>query len=75
MLYVITRELNDYNQDGEYFVSVFSKEPTKEQLKNLNIDHLGRVNWENEWFNLNIINEGENFIPNSGRVTYDTGNI
>lgn len=32
MIYVITKEVNDYNQQGEYFVAAFQAKPTKEQI-------------------------------------------
>lgn len=32
-VYVLTREINQYDQDGEYFVTVFQNKPTVEQLK------------------------------------------
>lgn len=31
-VYVLTREINEYNQEGEYFEGVFSQFPTREQL-------------------------------------------
>lgn len=30
--WVLTEEFNDYDQNGEYFVAVFGKKPTEEQL-------------------------------------------
>lgn len=32
-MYIITREINEYNQDGKYFVAAFTKLPTIEQLR------------------------------------------
>ncbi len=29
-LYVLTRDINEYNQDGEYFVKVFAEKPSKQ---------------------------------------------
>lgn len=59
-IWVLTREINDYNQDGEYFVAAWNKKPTHEMLKEImgvqNADHVlaggGRIKWENEWFYL-----------------------
>lgn len=31
-VWVLTREINEYNQEGEYFEAVFMKKPTVEQL-------------------------------------------
>jgi hypothetical protein len=59
--FIITREENDYDQWGEYFVAWFSKKPTKEQLRALKIDHFGRKKEEQTWYNLRQVNEGENF--------------
>lgn len=30
--WVLTREVNDYNQDGEYFVAIFDKKPSISEL-------------------------------------------
>lgn len=32
MVWILTRDYNDYNQHGEYFVEVFASKPTREQL-------------------------------------------
>lgn len=32
-VYVLTRDINEYNQDGMYFVKVFANMPTLEQLE------------------------------------------
>jgi hypothetical protein len=58
-LYIITREINEYDQDGEYFVAGFIQEPTTTQFADLGIDHLERKDFENEWFHLRILSEGE----------------
>lgn len=31
-VYVLTRDINEYNQDGMYFVKVFAEKPNKQQL-------------------------------------------
>ena len=31
-VYVLTIDINEYNQDGEYFVKVFAEKPSKQQL-------------------------------------------
>lgn len=62
-VWVVTREINEYNQDGEYFVAVFKKKPSFAELKELlpNEDDVtigkltrggGRHEWEDEWYNL-----------------------
>ena len=61
-VWVVTREINEYNQDGEYFVAAFKSKPTFQQLKKLlngddvTIDKLtrggGRQGTEYEWYNL-----------------------
>ena len=33
--FILTYEVNDYNQYGKYFLSHFSSKPTKEQLSKL----------------------------------------
>lgn len=62
-VYILTREINAYDQDGAYFVNVFSSLPTYEMLiengvpKN-RIRHVlnggGRVDYEYEWFYLQL---------------------
>lgn len=61
-IWVLTSEVNDYNQKGEYFKGVFSKMPTILDLKNKGIDegtaeHLlktggGRRKSEDMWYYL-----------------------
>ena len=60
-VWVLTREVNDYDQHGEYFVAVFGSKPTHEQLTALDVPktrlrHVlnggGRVEFEDEWFHL-----------------------
>jgi hypothetical protein len=64
-LYVLTRSINDYNQDGEYFVAVFHKKPTVEQLLENGVSkeevfHVlekgGRRVFEDEWSHLRPYN-------------------
>ena len=58
-VFILTREINEYDQDGEYFVKVFGVKPTYEQLLEcgVNADRLehtlnggGRIDYEEEWF-------------------------
>ena len=60
-VWVLTREVNDYDQHGAYFVAVFGCKPTHEQLTALEVPthrlrHVlnggGRIDSEYEWFNL-----------------------
>lgn len=60
-VWILTREINQYDQDGEYFVAVFSGKPHHSQLMGCGVtqDRLrhvlaggGRVKTENEWFYL-----------------------
>jgi hypothetical protein len=64
--WILTREINEYDQDGEYFVAVFRSKPSHEILEDiLNIDpyygkklieHIlaggGRRDNEHEWYHL-----------------------
>jgi hypothetical protein len=66
--WILTREINEYDQDGEYFVAVFFTKPTLEELKlmlgleNKVIIHIlnggGRRKTENEWFHLRQVIPG-----------------
>jgi hypothetical protein len=58
-IWVLTREINQYDQDGEYFVEVFRDKPTHQQLtaNGVPTDRLrhvlnggGREDFEYEWF-------------------------
>jgi len=67
-LFVITYEVNDYDQYGEYFVMAFAKRPALEDLKSLEVDdrtktHIlaggGRRGIEREWYTLCEVEEGD----------------
>lgn len=70
-MWILTRSINEYNQDGEYFESAWRNKPTKEQLSKLFgkdeslISHLseggGRINSENVWYYLTEVEEGKEF--------------
>ena len=62
-LHLLTREINQYDQDGEYFVALFQGKPSREQLHNAGVpvgysdrvlnDGGGRtLELEEEWFYL-----------------------
>lgn len=60
-VWVLTREINQYDQDGEYFVAVFAEKPHHALLTACGVptnrlNHVlkggGRVRAENEWFYL-----------------------
>jgi hypothetical protein len=65
-IYILTREINAYDQDGEYYVTAFKTSPSITQLRkymgnisNEIYDHMiinggGRLKTEHEWFNLRI---------------------
>ena len=64
-VWVLTREINEYNQDGEYFVAVFANEPMYTHLLECGVPfnrlgHVlnggGRIGDENEWFYLREYN-------------------
>lgn len=66
--WVLTKEINQYYQEGAYLVAVYSKKPTAEQLMKINginedeVEHVlkggGRERYEEEWFNLEQLEEG-----------------
>jgi len=60
-VWILTKEYNDYDQHGEYFVAAFATAPTHQQLVVLGvpgnrtkhvIDGGGRVDDEYSWFYL-----------------------
>ncbi len=59
--WILTKEINEYYQDGEYFVAVFAEKPERQVLTAAGVptDRLrhvlkggGRVGTEDEWFHL-----------------------
>jgi len=70
-VYILTSEVNAYDQYGEYFCAVFLEKPSLFQLKKLlgehwpeeQINHIlnggGRVKSENYWYNLRTVKPGE----------------
>ena len=59
-VWILTEERNEYDQYGEYFIKVFFKKPTIEELNLLKLDYLdanfllskggGRKKWEDAWY-------------------------
>lgn len=69
-MWIITEEVNDYNQCGEYFVAAFDNKPTFQELKKLlpyendvTIGKLtrggGRQEVEDVWYYLTEVKNGE----------------
>lgn len=70
-MWVLTRAINEYDQDGEYFVTVWINKPNytdldrffKTKLEQSFLDHLynggGRIEYEDEWYFLREIQSGE----------------
>lgn len=66
-LWVLTREINDHNQDGEYFVAAWRERPDHHQLHAAGVPFKimnwvenggGRKKYEEEWFYLVEVVEG-----------------
>ena len=62
MIWVLTKEYNDYRQHGEYYVKAWTHQPTPAELMahgvpDWEVDHVlkggGRNGIDDEWFNLN----------------------
>jgi len=71
-MWVLTKEVNYYDQYGEYFVAGFLAEPTADDLRKTlvesehrDIDHIlsggGRRNYEDTWWNLYEVEAGKNY--------------
>ena len=68
-VWVVTREINMYDQDGDYLVAVYRRKPDFAKLKKL-LPHLsdatvgkltrggGREACEDEWYNLSELEAG-----------------
>lgn len=72
-MWVVTRSINQYNQEGDYFVCVFENKPTFQELKNVlknesdaTIGKLtrggGRQDTEEEWYFLTELKSGELYV-------------
>lgn len=72
-MWILTRSINEYDQDGEYFESAWIDKPKKEDLFKIFggdeslITHLlnggGRRDLENTWYYLTEFTEGTEFEP------------
>ena len=69
-MWIVTSEINEYNQEGVYFVAAYQSKPSFEDLKDLlrgesdvTVGKLtrggGRQALEDEWFNLDEVKDGE----------------
>lgn len=69
-MWIVTREINEYDQDGAYFVAAYEEKPTFHELKVLLPDESdatigkltrggGRQQFEHEWFYLTEVSSGE----------------
>ncbi len=70
-MWVITRSVNEYDQDGDYFECVFHSKPTLEQLVKYFEDeelakHVlsggGRIDYEGTWYFLTQMRSGERYV-------------
>ena len=75
-IYVLTREVNEYDQDGEYFVAAYQQLPTPQQLWDVGVPqnrtrHVinggGRIikdsYYDQEWWMLREYELGSGEIP------------
>ena len=70
-MWIVTGQVNEYDQFGEYFVAAYKEKPNFKQLKKLlNKDDVtvgkltrggGRQNIEDCWYNLRRVEEGKNY--------------
>lgn len=69
-MWIVTRAINQYDQDGDYFVCAFENKPTFKELKKIlpnesdvTIGKLtrggGRQEYEDEWYFLTEVKSGE----------------
>jgi len=68
-MWIVTRGINEYDQQGEYFIVAFDHKPTLEELTVINgkelAEHLlsesrgGRRGVEYEWYYLTELQNGE----------------
>lgn len=68
-MWILTKEINEYYQEGAYFVCAFESKPSVDTLSSilkderlaihLSINGGGRVGVENEWYYLKEYSNGE----------------
>lgn len=69
-IYIVTRAINQYDQDGHYFVAAFTEKPTVNQLKKaigcskqyatwLLETNGGRKDIEYEWYYITVQESGQ----------------
>ena len=66
-MWIVTRAVNEYDQEGDYFIIAFDHKPTIEELTVINgkalAEHLlaggGRRGTEYEWYYLTELQSGE----------------
>lgn len=56
-MWIVTRFINQYDQEGGYFYAAFDFKPKIKDIEGVN--HFGRKDWEEEWFELNEVRVGE----------------
>lgn len=63
-IWVLTKEYNDYDQHGEYFIHAWNKKPTAKELEDhgvedYRLEHVlsggGRQNFEYDWYALGAL--------------------
>ena len=75
-MWVLTREINEYDQDGEYFVSCWNFKPNAQEMSvifpGITYEfwtHIsnggGRKDIEETWYNLREYEEGEKYETGS----------
>lgn len=70
-MWIITRAINEYDQDGDYFEVAYNSKPTLDELIKFFGDkkiakHVlnggGRRDFENRWYFLTEIKHGEQYV-------------
>ena len=70
-VWVLTREINEYDQHGEYFVAVFGSKPPPRLLRDNGVPRValrhvlnggGRISDEYEWFYLRATPISQRFL-------------
>lgn len=70
-MWIITRAINQYNQEGDYFETAYENKPTledlvkffgDEELANHVLNGGGRRGFEYEWYFLTEIKSGEQYV-------------
>jgi hypothetical protein len=67
-VWILTREINAYDQDGEYYVKAWINKPTEQDIKTIFTQECGYYYWDNG----KISSLVQHVLSGGGRREYET---